>query len=216
MASTSTSLPPLTEAQLAEALALRTAQRAKRASEKEKLAEEHKEKGNAKFKAQDYEGAVACYEEAMKVNGPRTAVLSNMALAYLKAEEYEAAEGAAQRALLHDPTFTKARYRRALARKGQDNILGAMLDIEVVLKQDPNLTEAKAVFRELNHLMDAPDYELDDVGSEDEYPDLDEPKVEIESASDSSDWNHEGNGIPCRYYNHNGCSKERDCMDFQH
>jgi len=31
---------------------------------------------------------------------------------------YDAAEGCADRALLLDPRFTKARYRRGLARKG--------------------------------------------------------------------------------------------------
>jgi hypothetical protein len=33
--------------------------------------------------------------------------------------------------------------------------------------------------------------------------------------SDSSDWNHEGNGIPCRLYNHDGCTRGNDCR-FSH
>lgn len=35
--------------------------------------------------------------------------------------------------------------------------------------------------------------------------------VDLDYESDSSDYRHEGNGIPCKYYNHNGCSNGRDC-----
>ena len=51
--------------------------------------------------------------------------------------------------------------------------------------------------------------------SEDEYPLLCDKKVELESASDSSDWNHEGNDIPCRFYNHDGCTRGTECR-FSH
>jgi hypothetical protein len=44
---------------------------------------------------------------------------------------------------------------------------------------------------------------------------LDGAKLELESVSDSSDWNHEGNGIPCRFYNHDGCLRGTVCR-FSH
>jgi hypothetical protein len=47
------------------------------------------------------------------------------------------------------------------------------------------------------------------------FPSLDEPKLELESVSDSSEWNHEGNGIPCRFYNHEGCMRGTECR-FSH
>jgi len=50
---------------------------------------------------------------------------------------------------------------------------------------------------------------------DDEFPSLSDTKVELESVSDSSDWNHEGNGIPCRFYNHDGCKRGNDCR-FSH
>lgn len=33
--------------------------------------------------------------------------------------------------------------------------------------------------------------------------------------SDSSDYDHAGNGTPCRYYNHNGCARGSQCK-FKH
>jgi hypothetical protein len=50
---------------------------------------------------------------------------------------------------------------------------------------------------------------------ESESPQLDDTEVELESVSDSSDWNHEGNGIPCRFYNHDGCLRGTNCR-FSH
>lgn len=57
--------------------------------------------------------------------------------------------------------------------------------------------------------------EDDSVDSSDETPLLEDTKVELESVSDSSDWNHEGNGIPCRFHNHDGCLRGADCR-FSH
>ena len=59
---------------------------------------------------------------------------------------------------------------------------------------------------------DDDDYSAD---SDDEGPLLNDIKVELESVSDSSDWNHEGNGIPCTFYNHDGCTRGNDCR-FSH
>ncbi len=56
--------------------------------------------------------------------------------------------------------------------------------------------------------------EEDNFDESDECP-LDATKVELESVSDSSDWNHEGNGIPCRFYNHDGCLRGTKCR-FSH
>jgi hypothetical protein len=52
----------------------------------------------------------------------------------------------------------------------------------------------------------------DDVADSDgEYPLLSDEKVGPESASDSSDWNHKGNGIPCKFYDHDGCTRVTEC-----
>ena len=56
----------------------------------------------------------------------------------------------------------------------------------------------------------------DDIAdSDDEIPLLSDTKAELESVSDSSDWNHGGNGIPCKFYNHDGCKRGNACR-FSH
>ena len=57
--------------------------------------------------------------------------------------------------------------------------------------------------------------ESDDADSDDELPKLDGTKLELESVSDSSDWHREGNGIPCRFYNRDGCLRGASCR-FSH
>lgn len=93
-------------------------------------------------------------------------------------------------------------------------------DFRTILKQDPKSTEARDALRETLALMRKRDEDDDDddddvAVSEDEHPMPSAIKVELESVSDSSDWNHEGNGIPCRFYNHDGCMRGTDCR-FSH
>ena len=47
------------------------------------------------------------------------------------------------------------------------------------------------------------------------HPAFDDPPIEISSESDSSDFEHEGNGTPCRFYNHDGCRNGSTCR-FKH
>ena len=51
--------------------------------------------------------------------------------------------------------------------------------------------------------------------STDEFPHLDEDRLKYDSESESSDYEHQGNGISCRFYNHDGCSKGVRCA-FSH
>ncbi|KAH8978379.1 hypothetical protein EDB86DRAFT_942928 [Lactarius hatsudake] len=138
-----------------------------------------------------------------------------MAAAWLKLEAYDIAEHCAQRALVLDPTFMKARYRRGLARKGSLQLYAAMLDFEALLEQDPDSIEAKKALDETLTLMNERDEDEESVAFDQEFPSLSEKKAELESASDSSDWNHEGNRIPCRFYNHDGCMRSTGCR-FSH
>jgi hypothetical protein len=73
------------------------------------------------------------------------------------------------------------------------------------------LTEARDALSETLALMRELDDEYDVAVTDDESPLLDDKKFELESVSDSSDWHHEGNGIPCRFYNHDGCTRGIDC-----
>jgi hypothetical protein len=79
------------------------------------------------------------------------------------------------------------------------------------LQQEPSSTEAKNALLETLALLCKYDDDDDVADADDETPLLSDNKVELESVSDSSDWNHEGNGIPCRFYNHDGCTRGNDC-----
>ncbi|KAL0961190.1 hypothetical protein HGRIS_006159 [Hohenbuehelia grisea] len=47
--------------------------------------------------------------------------------------------------------------------------------------------------------------------SDDDAPHFDAQEEELEVLSDSSDCNHQGNGIPYKFYNHDGCKKNDSC-----
>jgi hypothetical protein len=98
---------------------------------------------------------------------------------------------------------------------GAPKLTRTRADFQTVLKQDPSSTEAKNALRETHNLIRERNDEDDIAVSDDERPLLSNTKVELESVSDSSDWNHEGNGIPCRFYNHEGCKRGNDCR-FSH
>jgi len=91
----------------------------------------------------------------------------------------------------------------------------AYADFEAILEQDPDSAEAKKALDETVILMNQRDESEGSGLIDEEFPSLYEPKVELESVSDSSDWNHEGNGIPCRFYNHEGCARGIECR-FSH
>ncbi|KAF8258067.1 hypothetical protein EI94DRAFT_1755912 [Lactarius quietus] len=201
-----------TFAEKAKILKARADKRAERAKARGVKAEEHHKAGNAHFRKGEFREAIAEYEVAIKVNGPTAKYFANMAAAWLKLEEYDAAEQCASRALFLDPKFTKARFRRGQARKGSLKIAAAGIDFATVLQQDPNVTEAKQALEEICVLVKERNdtYDPEECG-----PSLADPTIELESVSDSSDWNHEGNGFPCSYYNHDGCKPGIEC-DFSH
>ena len=119
---------------------------------------------------------------------------------------------------LPGPPSVRHSYSPCLGHRGADErlmITYENADFQTVLTQDPDSTEAKDALRETCVLMIQRGNEEDYVDSDDESPDLDAIKIELESVSDSSDWSHEGNGIPCRFYNHDGCLRGTDCR-FSH
>ncbi|KIP07573.1 hypothetical protein PHLGIDRAFT_127540 [Phlebiopsis gigantea 11061_1 CR5-6] len=213
-----------TPSDISTRLVQRTVQRNKTRDDKRKQADQYKDEGNQFFREGQYEDAVECYERAITTYGPRLVYLNNLAAAYLKVERFGDAEYAAEHALMRDPKLDKARYRRALARKGEERYKAAATDLIIVIRRDPKCVEA---IRELDAIraivdVDSPEYDGEDGDEQADtlgypYPDEDVLDFGEETAflSDSSDFAHDGNGIPCRFYNHDGCRSGSGCK-FKH
>lgn len=90
----------------------------------------------------------------------------------------------------------------------------------MVVAQDPSALEARQALMATTQLLD----ERREDGDEDNDSDLDlsteteQDDMASEATlvlSDSSDYEHNGNGVPCKFYNHNGCAKGSMC-GFKH
>ncbi|KAJ6484921.1 hypothetical protein C8R45DRAFT_999640 [Mycena sanguinolenta] len=102
------------------------------------------------FKVGDFVGAAEHYELATRAARNTVPIyLSNLAAAYLKLGNYGMAEAAADAALRLEPRAIKARYRRGMARKNQNLVSLAVIDLSSVLTTDPGNVEAMAEFRSL-------------------------------------------------------------------
>ena len=42
-------------------------------------------------------------------------------------------------------------------------------------------------------------------------PSLPSPELELQSESESSNWEHDGNGVPCKSFNRDGCTRGVEC-----
>ncbi|KAH7908974.1 TPR-like protein [Hygrophoropsis aurantiaca] len=200
------------DANVVKMLEERAAQRATKAEERRAKSEALKEEGNNLYKDEDFIGAARCYSQAVEVHGAATkSVLnSNLAATYLKLGMNREAHITATDALLADPKSVKARFRRGMARQELGLFSAAAVDFRAVLKMDPDNKEAKSRLGFVEESLSCGDGE-DAVDSDDEFPALDDPVMVPDSASESSDCEHEGNRIPCRFYNHGGCMKGRSC-----
>ncbi|KAH9896002.1 hypothetical protein C8Q73DRAFT_690462 [Cubamyces lactineus] len=185
----------------------RAAQRAKRQAERLALAEGPKEEGNALFRQGKWAEAAELYQEAAVIAGPQPVYLSNLAAAALKLERWDVAESAATRALFDHPSHVKARFRRAIARKEMRRFTAAETDLQYILERDPSNTAAHTEVNALRAAKrDTPRSQwVEEDEEEVEYP------FDFGDESDSEDFYHTGNGIPCKYYNHDGCARGPRC-----
>jgi small glutamine-rich tetratricopeptide repeat-containing protein alpha len=84
-------------------------------ADNEERAEIIKEEGNVMLKANNYEGALRKYSEAITLNGKKAAYYSNRAAALIHLGRLSEAVSDCERALAIDSSFLRARERLALA-----------------------------------------------------------------------------------------------------
>ncbi|KAJ6583299.1 hypothetical protein B0H10DRAFT_1890149 [Mycena sp. CBHHK59/15] len=195
------------------ALKERASKRQVISSRKHLLSKERQEFGVTLMKIKNYEGAAKCFLDACNLWRSNPVCQCDLATAYLHLGRYEDAEAAATGALALDPKLVEARYTRAMARKGRGVIRGAIVDFESVLKLAEDNESAKAALTELRTI--SLDEDAADVAVDYEIPTVDADKLEVDSGSDTSDANHTGNGVPCLFYNHQGCARGSTCK-FSH
>ncbi|KAL0575379.1 hypothetical protein V5O48_006592 [Marasmius crinis-equi] len=201
----------------------RARKRSERARQRTERREKLKTEGNGLFKQERYSEAIEKYEQALRVGGTKQKpiLLSNLAAAYLKLTLYEQAEEAATEALVYDPTNVKARYRRGLARKGVRRAIGASIDFEAVIQQEPRNTEVASELKNVKQtVQDGRNSPSDDEYTDQEYTwprclPYEANEDGADSDSGSSDCEHVGNGVGCRFYNHGGCTRGSRCQ-FSH
>lgn len=181
--------------------------------------------GNEAFKSGDYKKAAALYGSAIEKYGRKAVLCSNLAAALYKLELWKDADWAATLALKANPKMTKARFRRAMARKASRRWEAAVQDLQTIVKSDPTFKEAAT---ELAIVLPIADRAFEqDEDDEDDYnyivpghpgwptPGPQNDPTEPDSDSDTEDCRHKGNGIACYFYNHSKCTRGQDCS-FSH
>lgn len=141
-------------------------------------------------------------------------------------DRYEEAAHSATRALTLEPKNLEARYIRGIARLEQRLLLPAKVDFDAVLAHDADHLRARAALDETNRMLAASmrlgahslgpspaDEIVKDVDFG--FPRWEQDGLELASLSDSSDAHHVGNGVQCRFYNHEGCARGSECA-FSH
>ncbi|PPQ64038.1 hypothetical protein CVT24_008851 [Panaeolus cyanescens] len=207
-------------------IAERTAKRAQKKAAEQQLAEGHRRAGDVLMESKNYKAAVAQYQEALNLCRNNVKYYLCLASAYRKLAWYEEAAHNATQALILDPKNAEARYIRGVARLEQRLLTPAKLDFEVVLQHEPTHFLARAALTEVTAFIGSsaavaasqvPSESVENASQPVDFtfPPLDYDPLEIASVSDSSDCNHVGNGVPCRFYNHDGCSRGTLCT-FSH
>lgn len=94
--------------------------------------------GNECMKCGEINAALAYYSKALELRPGDHLVLGNRAQAYIGIKCFYQAEIDCDQALAIDKTYTKARYRRAVAKAEQGKREEAIADLEVVLAEQPD------------------------------------------------------------------------------
>ncbi|KAK1287724.1 hypothetical protein QJS10_CPB19g00894 [Acorus calamus] len=119
----------------------------------EESAEIAKGKGNAYFKDKQWQKAINCYSEAIKLNGKNATYYSNRAAAYLELGSFIQAESDCSNAINLDKKNIKAYLRRGTAREMLGFYKDAIEDFQYALVLEPTNTAANRAINRLKKLF---------------------------------------------------------------
>ncbi|KAJ7719122.1 hypothetical protein B0H16DRAFT_410523 [Mycena metata] len=115
------------------------------------------EMAKSHFRDGQYAQAAEKYQAAIAADGRKSALyFSNLAAAYLKLQNFESAQTAAHDALLIDCHSVKARYRRAMARRGLGLLAHSIVDLSSAVITDPLSREVRSAFLETMRMYETP------------------------------------------------------------
>jgi tetratricopeptide (TPR) repeat protein len=98
--------------------------------------------GGDKFKKGDYQGAVAAYNQALRINPNYTQAYNNRGSARYSLGDKQGAITDFNQALQINPNLANAYYNRGVARYDLGDNQGAIADYDQALRIDPNLANA--------------------------------------------------------------------------
>ncbi|KAK1414793.1 hypothetical protein QVD17_30552 [Tagetes erecta] len=120
---------------------------------KEAIAEIAKEKGNAAFKAKNWQKAIGFYTDAIKLNSNTATYFNNRAAAYLELRSFIQAEADCTKAIDLDKKNVKAYLRRGTAREMLGYYKEAIEDFRYALVLEPTNKRAAASADRLTKLF---------------------------------------------------------------
>ncbi|XP_023530929.1 uncharacterized protein LOC111793324 [Cucurbita pepo subsp. pepo] len=136
-----------------EAEAASKAKFSKNAISQEQSAEIAKEKGNQAYKEKQWEKAIGCYTEAIKLNGRNATYYSNRAAAYLELGRFHQAEADCSKAIDLDKKNVKSYLRRGTAREMLGFYKEAIEDFSHALVLEPTNKRASISAERLRKLF---------------------------------------------------------------
>ncbi|XP_067247431.1 RNA polymerase II-associated protein 3 [Chanodichthys erythropterus] len=119
------------------------------------LALTEKEKGNQFFKDGQYDSAIECYTRAMDADPYNPVLPTNRAACFFRLKKYAVAESDCHLAIALDSKYVKAYVRRAATRAALKKHQEALEDYEMVLKLDPENSEARSEIQKLQQVLES-------------------------------------------------------------
>lgn len=117
-------------------------------TERSFMAGREKEKGNEFFRSKEFEAAIRCYSKSIALDDSSAILYSNRAMALIRISDFSRALEDCNRALVLDPTYTKALARRGTIHKHCRRSLEAMNDFATCMIQKPDNKEYNSLWQE--------------------------------------------------------------------